>query len=74
MKKLTALACAAALLFAVGGAAVADDDDDDDGTGSDFALFDGTNPDNLTPTITGRTGVLCGNADDGKLEAESFSY
>ncbi len=35
---------------------------------SDFALFDGTNPDNLGPG--GQTGVICGVADDGVLQLE----
>ena len=56
----------------------ADDDDDSDSDSdseseSDFALFDGTNPLNLT---AGRTGVLCGNVNEAgtALEAEAFTY
>ena len=40
---------------------------------SDFALFDGTNPDNLDGD--GQTGALCGVADDGVLQIEkSFTF
>ena len=40
---------------------------------SDFALFDGTNPDNLGPG--GQTGALCGVADDGVLQLEkSYTF
>lgn len=73
MKRLLVTSIAAAAFAAFGATAVLADDDDGDGKKSNFALFDGTNPINVT---NGKTGVVCGvsNRRQTALVAKSFTY
>jgi hypothetical protein len=68
---VTSIAAAALAL----GTTAALADDDNDGKRSDFALFDGTNPDNVN-NQGGRTGVVCGvsNRKQTALVPRSFTY
>ena len=69
-RALIVAAMSVGLALGFGGVATADDDDD---KRSDFALFDGTNPANVT---AGKTGVVCGvsNKTQTALVPKSFTY
>ncbi len=70
MRKLTTLTAAAALVAAFGFVGTAHAGN---GEKSDFALFDGTNPDNLDADE--QTGALCGIARGNRLQLrKSFVY
>ena len=64
MSRLATLTAAAALVAAFFGPSTVAHAGGPGGT-SDFALFDGTDPANLTPINTGTTGVLCVAVDAG---------
>jgi hypothetical protein len=80
MKKLVILMGIVALTLTFTGNAVLADDDHDNrragDTRSAFALFDGTNPDNVNPQ-GGRTGVVCGVSNKKQkalVPGKSFTY